>query len=199
MLSLQPWIKPWIKPQGRHGIPWQVLLSIISPVTTTLEPNPIRVKNIFICAELYSVPHPRIINTLSKCTSSHICKRCNLDKTHHIALKLSFTHNLEKCIFSRSTDAVNLTLQISGRNPGFSPALNRRCSWEIILLTSLFLNALITASPYRYVFVFHAGVPTPKHNHLIPYCINIFLLSNVLGLMKNFPPNRPAHSCPESQ
>ena len=99
----------------------------------------------------------------------------------HISIKALCTHNLEKCIIQRPKIRINLTLQISRQESSFSPASIAGLV-RIILLTSLFLNALIAIAIARYVLPVPAG-PTPNTIILSLIASTYSFCPNVLGLI----------------
>ena len=126
-----------------------------------------------------------------KCTTSHICKRCNLDKTFfHIGIKALCTHNLEKCIIQRSEIRINLALQISRQESKLFTCLNRRsCKNNLI---DLIILKCINSHRHCKICLTCSCRSYSEHNHLIPNGINILLLSECLRLDRPSC-NRPAH------
>ena len=147
---------------------------VISPVTTTFEPNPIRVRNIFICAGVVFCASSRIINALSNVLPRIYARGI-------LALKLSAPIIWKSASYRGLRYGSTLLCKSPGRNPSFSPASIAGLV-RIILLTSLFLNALIAIAIARYVLPVPAG-PTPNTIILSLMASTYSFCPNVLGLI----------------
>ena len=155
---------------------------VISPVTTTLEPNPIRVRNIFICAGVVFCASSRIINALSSVRPLIYASGATSIRPFSIlALKLSAPIIWKSASYRGLRYGSTLLCKSPGRNPSFSPASIAGLV-RIILLTSLFLNALIAIAIARYVLPVPAG-PTPNTIILSLIASTYSFCPNVLGLI----------------
>ena len=108
--------RPDLVPLGRST--W-----VTSPVTTILEPNPSRVRNIFICSGEVFCASSRMMNASLRVRPAHVGQRGDLDGAGRQQLgdRLGVDHVVQRVV-ERPQVGVDLLAEGAGRWPSRSPA-----------------------------------------------------------------------------
>ena len=104
------------RPAARCVVPPGRSTCVTSPVTTIFEPNPSRVRNIFICSGEVFCASSRMMNASFKRPASHVRQRCDLDRAgrHQPRDRLRVDHVVQRVV-ERAQVRVDLLEQRAGQ------------------------------------------------------------------------------------
>ena len=153
----------------------------MSPVTTILELNPSRVRNIFICSGVVFWASSRMMKLSFKLTAAHECERRDLDHPALQVLGETRSGSSMSCSASNSGRRYGSTLAIRspGRNPRRSPA-STAGRVRMIRLTSRRVQRA-GGQRHRQEGLAGAGWSDPECDRAVPDRVDVALLVDSLG------------------
>ncbi len=152
-----------------------------SPVTMTLEPKPIRVRNIFICAGVVFWASSRMINALSSVRPRIYASGATSIRPRSIFFgKAVCAHDLIQSVVKRTQIGIDLALEVARKESQLLACLNGRSGKNDPG------NLLIAKSSYCHshgkIGFAGSGRSHAEHDHLLTDLFHIILLSESLGL-----------------